>query len=90
MVLAIPEELGQGTGDRIGTPGNCIDASNASLTGEFPEIFALVVARGPVFISKSLAILRAGTLKPREFELLFKFSEKFPIVGKTIVKAPGQ
>ena len=67
----MPDEFGQGTGARIGIPGNCREASIASLTGDFPEIFALVVARGPVFISKSLASLKAGTLKPTELELEF-------------------
>ena len=54
--------------------------------GQGSLAFALVVARGPVCISKSLAILSAGTLKPTAFELPFKYLEKLPIVGKTIVK----
>ena len=89
-MLARPEDFGHGTGASIGSPGNLIEASKASLTGDSPEIFALVVARGPVFISKSLASPKAGTLKPRELELEFKFLETFPIVGRTIVNAPGQ
>ena len=89
-VLARPEDFGHGTGASIGIPGNLIEASKASLTGDSPEIFALVVARGPVRISKSLASFKAGTLKPKELELQFKYFERFPIVGKIIVKAPGQ